>query len=331
VIATTGNAALPLARWQMGQARCVEHARALVNRAYRRHVMQPRGALALRVNRAPFGASFLIANRFDGDPVEIDTHGENGFFVEHLAWRGGCQIELDGVSQECTPERGFVISPTHRVRLRFGPDCSLVGARIEPGRIQRQLELLTGRAPRGPLAFSSVARHDRGPGLRRRRLLHWAVEELEHAAPPGGVSLLPSLEEAYLDALLTGQPHSHMQLVEARRPDAGVAAVRRVEDYIRAHPERAVSSERLVSLSGVSTSALYEAFQRQRGTSPMRLLRDVRLLRAREELSDAEREVSVTHVALRWGFTHLARFSGQYRSRFGELPSQTLRRARRAS
>ncbi len=33
---------------------------------------------------------------------------------------------------------------------------------------------------------------------------------------------------------------------------------------------------------------------------------------------------NVTHIALRWGFTHLARFSGVYRARFGELPSQTL-------
>ena len=40
---------------------------------------------------------------------------------------------------------------------------------------------------------------------------------------------------------------------------------------------------------------------------------------------------TVTAIALRWGFTHLARFSGQYRARFGELPSQTLSTTRLAS
>jgi transcriptional regulator GlxA family with amidase domain len=36
---------------------------------------------------------------------------------------------------------------------------------------------------------------------------------------------------------------------------------------------------------------------------------------------------SVTSVALRWGFTHLSRFSISYSDRYRELPSETLRRA----
>jgi AraC-like DNA-binding protein len=36
----------------------------------------------------------------------------------------------------------------------------------------------------------------------------------------------------------------------------------------------------------------------------------------------------VTAVALRWGFGHLGQFAADYRARFGELPSETLRRAR---
>jgi hypothetical protein len=33
-------------------------------------------------------------------------------------------------------------------------------------------------------------------------------------------------------------------------------------------------------------------------------------------------------VATRWGITHLGRFACEYRNRFGESPSQTLRRHR---
>ncbi|MFP5477787.1 MAG: helix-turn-helix domain-containing protein, partial [Gammaproteobacteria bacterium] len=34
----------------------------------------------------------------------------------------------------------------------------------------------------------------------------------------------------------------------------------------------------------------------------------------------------VAGVALRWGFGHLGRFSADYRARFGEYPSETVRR-----
>ncbi len=55
----------------------------------------------------------------------------------------------------------------------------------------------------------------------------------------------------------------------------------------------------------------------------MELLRNLRLDAARQRLL-SERSSSVTDVALEFGFGHLGRFSAYYRSRFGELPRQTL-------
>jgi AraC-like DNA-binding protein len=52
----------------------------------------------------------------------------------------------------------------------------------------------------------------------------------------------------------------------------------------------------------------------------------VRLDHVRTELLHSDpAEVRVTEVAMRWGFFHQSRFAQQYRDRFGELPSATLR------
>ncbi|HJS32464.1 MAG TPA: helix-turn-helix domain-containing protein, partial [Alphaproteobacteria bacterium] len=64
------------------------------------------------------------------------------------------------------------------------------------------------------------------------------------------------------------------------------------------------------------------------GVSPMQYLRNARYAKIRGDLVRADGEAGVTEVALRWGITHMGRFSIEYRRRFGESPSQTLGRRR---
>lgn len=78
----------------------------------------------------------------------------------------------------------------------------------------------------------------------------------------------------------------------------------------------------------VSRRTLQHCFAEIYGIAPLAYLRRVRLNRARRDLSMASNDqVSITSVATHWGFWHLGRFSSDYRRLFGELPSDTLRRA----
>ena len=58
----------------------------------------------------------------------------------------------------------------------------------------------------------------------------------------------------------------------------------------------------------------------------MEFLRRIRLERVRNELIHATNGATVTSAAMRWGFLHLGRFAADYRARFNESPSATLRR-----
>jgi len=59
----------------------------------------------------------------------------------------------------------------------------------------------------------------------------------------------------------------------------------------------------------------------------MRYLRNARFAKVRIALLRAEPDDSVTVIAMACGFTHMSRFALEYRQRFGERPSDTLRRA----
>lgn len=77
----------------------------------------------------------------------------------------------------------------------------------------------------------------------------------------------------------------------------------------------------------MSLRSFYVLFDRHLGTTPKQYVRQRKLERVHECLSDSSCSVrSVTELAMDYGFMHLGRFSESYRQRFGELPSETLRR-----
>jgi AraC-like DNA-binding protein len=105
--------------------------------------------------------------------------------------------------------------------------------------------------------------------------------------------------------------------------------VKRALDAIHAEPWRPYTIAELADVAGVGVRVLQDAFRKHVGLSPLAYLRRVRLDEVHAELSRADPwQVSVSEVAYRWGFTHLGRFAGAYRARYGVSPSRTLREPR---
>jgi AraC-like DNA-binding protein len=107
---------------------------------------------------------------------------------------------------------------------------------------------------------------------------------------------------------------------------AGADRVRRVVEHIHAHAALPLTPADLARVADVSVRTLQETFQQLVGESPMATVRRVRLDRVREALRTAvPGTTTVADIARSWGFAHLGRFAIEYRRRFGERPSETLR------
>ena len=130
--------------------------------------------------------------------------------------------------------------------------------------------------------------------------------------------------------LLLWQSHSYVDRLYDIRPQVDPANVKRAIDFIEAHLREPITLGDITRAAGVPGRTLLQNFRDHRGTSPMRYLRDARFVRVREDLSRAP-ERSITRVAMLWGFYHLGRFAVEYRKRFGETPSQTRAKGRRAA
>ncbi len=103
------------------------------------------------------------------------------------------------------------------------------------------------------------------------------------------------------------------------------ALVRRAEDYLKAHLERPFDSRALALALGVGERQIERLFRDAYGHGPCHWHQVARLNRARTALLHADERGTVTDIALRFGFSHLGRFSILYRHVFGECPKDTLR------
>lgn len=106
------------------------------------------------------------------------------------------------------------------------------------------------------------------------------------------------------------------------------AIIRRAMDAIESALAVPTASD-LATLVGVTDRTLLRAFRESYGVPPKRylMLRELHRIR-RSLLAGAAEDATVADLLARHGIWEFGRFAARYRTQFGELPSETLRRSR---
>ncbi|WP_459959311.1 helix-turn-helix transcriptional regulator [Nocardia sp. IFM 10818] len=129
-------------------------------------------------------------------------------------------------------------------------------------------------------------------------------------------------------ALLTAFPNTTMTTARQRGPGPTTpATIRRAMQFIEDHAAEPLTLARIAAHVRVTPRALQTGFRSHLDTTPLGYLRRVRLEHVHRELQDADptQGATVEGIAVRWGFTHPARFAAWYRQTYTVLPSHTLR------
>ncbi|HNT37626.1 MAG TPA: helix-turn-helix domain-containing protein [Rubrivivax sp.] len=136
------------------------------------------------------------------------------------------------------------------------------------------------------------------------------------------------------DALLLAWLEALPERLDAAAPKAARerrALVQRVCELAAPAPEPPPTLLEVCRRIGISPRKLEYCFQDVLGMSPRQYLRAARLNGVRRELRRGCDSRSIADVASHWGFWHMSDFAADYKRLFGELPSQTDRRARRTA
>jgi AraC-like DNA-binding protein len=160
------------------------------------------------------------------------------------------------------------------------------------------------------------------------RKFHRAVNFIWHQQAPVNEMLRTAYDEILLHGLVSLFGPPMLGEAPATPPDPGSTHVRRACELIRARVAEPIRIAEIARELGISPRHLQSGFRRHLGTTPHEFLRDCRLDMAHRLLVTSLPGQTITSVAYDCGFGHLGEFAQNYRSRFGESPSETLRRRR---
>jgi AraC-like DNA-binding protein len=254
-----------------------------------------------------------------GAQVRIEPGRLDDFYLIQMPLAGHARIDSGNERIDSTPLLAAVLGPTETTAMAWSADSDQLMVRIERGLVERAVEAQFGLAQRQPVRFALGFRwHDCAAW---RCLLHYLNQCAESESDFNRHALLVgNIEQLVVTTLLGAQPHNFSDARVAPCTTVLPRHVRKVEQYLREHVSEPICADQLALLAGVSLRSLYAGFKQYCGVSPMHYLRNLRLERARESLR-ADPDASIATVAMHWGFTHLGRFSYEYKQRFGESPS----------
>jgi len=290
-------------------------------RPHRLGVVGTRQRLRAEMNHTTIGRISLSRLRYRTD-VAIESDPLDTFFLLMLPLSGAADIRCADGHIVSTPDQASVIGPNAPLSMRWDSECHQLIVRIDREVLETTCASHLGRELSRPLEFALGMDLNAPDTSALQSVIAFLASSDPFARSATQFPLIVAqTEQLLLSALLSSQPHNYRDAL--LRPVEALAPyyVKRCEDYMLAHADDAITIEDLAR-------SLQTGFQRYRNTTPMAFLRDIRLQRVREELLDAKlrnRPMTVTRVALDWGFSHMGHFTKAYAERFKELPSQTLR------
>lgn len=279
-------------------------------------IRPPQGGedFAMRISRGAVGGLSVDRLRFTGSPkVDAEPFSGSRFsFVREGRWHGATRhdeprgragltrtVVPDAVRYQAPDFDGWIPALSEGVVRpmaveQFGQDRLRFVAMAPVG---------AGRAENWRNTSAFVRRQlQEHRGLLREQLLH--AQTVNLAA-----------------LVLVTFPKTAMTTDQRPGPDsAGPAPLLRAPAFMEANAERSLPLSDVAFAARTSPRALRDAFRRQRGTSPLRCLRRIRLEYAHRNLLDPDIGCTVGEIAHRWEFVGLGRFAVAYRRTCGRPP-----------
>ncbi|MBV9919743.1 MAG: AraC family transcriptional regulator [Pseudonocardia sp.] len=293
---------------------------------HRLAVLDASEVFEMSLSAVSFGAVSAGVLSYSGE-VCLETGELQTAYEINVPLDGSLRTWIGSTEVCATRSLAAVYRPDASTRLHgWAGGGRLFGLKIDRAALDSTIEELIDRPVRSVAPLAPSLDLSGGAGAQWWQLAQVLMSIIDDPDGPLAAPLVSRpLVQSVLTAFLFAVDHPWRELLASPPALPRASTTREAVELLEAHPEAPWTVADLARRVGVSSRGLQAGFARRVGRSPMAYLRGARLQRVHEDLrAAAPGQVSVTDVALRWGFTHHGRFAAAYRERYGCAPSHTL-------
>lgn len=259
-------------------------------------------------------------------PVHISSQAFSNAYQVNFPTLGQLKMTYGNQRLLTSPRSAAVHGPNVATSLEgWGEPTTMLGLKIPEDTIESELETLLGRTPDKPLIFGGHL------DLTSRNGRDWldAMVLLTHGLRKGESLLGNPLisrpaAQAVVRGLLLVAPNNYSLELTGDVTAAGPTYVHRAVAYIEENADQPLTLNDIAEAVHISPRALQTGFQEHLASTPMSMVRKIRLRKAHEALQAASPGEHVSVIARKWGFMHAGRFAIHYAQTYGLSPSETL-------
>lgn len=234
----------------------------------------------------------------------------------------------EGSMFEASHSHAAIVSPSDKFEIEIKADCVQSFISISKPLLENTLSDLIQRPLDQPIEFEHIM------STQNQRIHEWwnlleyfssySKQEMRFDCLMNEVR--HDFEKIVVKSLLLSQPHNYSHFLNDGHnndPEFLKRALKFIHDNIQ-HP---ICADDLERIAGVSKQKLSKVFRERMKVSLNSYIRYYRLKCIYQELSVAQDKKNITNIAMKWGISHLGRFSLEYKQQFGESPSDTVRKS----
>ncbi|ADZ90826.1 helix-turn-helix domain-containing protein [Marinomonas mediterranea] len=256
-----------------------------------------------------------------GNEVKIHCADLNDIYHFQVVTRGQCCWQFEEESLLLKPGQALMMNPHEKMDISYSADCEKIIVKV-PQTFIRDLCLEQNRviSSSGILFERKVIELDKSLGFLS------LMGAILHEANDAELDLL-QMQLPYRDLLIRKLfqqfDNNTPALLDSDPNDRNFTALlQHIEENIKED----IGVEELANVGHISVRKVYNLFAKHYHITPKVFIKQSKLKHLRQEIITNNNIRNITEIALDYGFSHLGRFSSDYRKMFSELPSETLKR-----